>query len=474
MTTAQIVVILLGLAAIVWVNWYFFFASGQRVTADSLDSGPRQARWEDRRGEAPVNGVTESCTIPVSGMTCAACSGRVQRTLEKTPGVAEASVNLMTGSATVAYDPVVVTPARLVETIRSTGYGAELPAPEQSADGILDAQDRARVEEVRELRRKLVMALVAGVPGMALGMSHHNVSSADRYLLLALTIPVIGWAGRHFFTRAWAAFRHHGADMNTLIAVGTGAAFLYSTAVTLFDRWFIARGIEPHVYFEAVMWIIGLVLLGNLLEARAKGQTSGAIRRLMGLRPATATVVRQGREEEVPLAALRPGDEVVVRPGETVPADGTIFDGSSHVDESMLTGEPIPVPKAAGDRVIGATLNRNGAFRFRVERVGGDTVLSRIIRLVQQAQGTRAPIQRMADRISAVFVPVVLSIALATFVVWFIFGPEPAYLQALVSAVTVLIIACPCAMGLAVPTAVMVSTGRGAELGVLIKSGEAL
>jgi P-type Cu+ transporter len=418
--------------------------------------------------------MTDSCTIPVTGMTCAACSGRVQRTLEKTPGVAEASVNLMTGAATVAYDPVVTTPERLVDTIRSTGYGADLPLPDASGEERLDAQDAARAREVRDLRRKFAVSATAAAITVALDASHQAVTSGTRYLLLALTLPVVGWAGRHFYTRAWAAFRHHGADMNTLIAVGTGAAFLFSAAVTLFDRWFLARGVEPHVYYEAVVWIIALVLLGNLLEARARGQTSGAIRRLIGLRPATARVMREGSEQEIPLAELRPGDEVVIRPGETIPADGTILHGSSNVDESMLTGEPIPVAKRAGDAVIGATLNRNGAFHFRVERVGGDTVLSRIIRLVQQAQGMRAPIQRLADRISAVFVPVVLSIAVATFVVWFDFGPAPAYLHALVSAVTVLIIACPCAMGLAVPTAVMVSTGRGAELGVLIKGGEAL
>jgi Cu+-exporting ATPase len=300
--------------------------------------------------------------------------------------------------------------------------------------------------------------------------------SADtwRYLLLGLTIPVVGWAGRHFYTRAWSAFRHRGADMNTLIAVGTGAAFLFSLAVTLFDDWLAAHGIEPQVYYEAVTWIIALVLLGNLLESRAKGRTSGALRRLISLRPTTARVLRAGREEEVPLSELREGDEVVVRPGETVPADGVILQGSSYIDESMLTGEPVPVSRGAGDRVIGATLNRNGAFHLSVTRVGQDTVLSQIIRLVQQAQGSKAPIQRLADRISAVFVPVVLAVALATFVVWFNFGPEPAHLHGLVAAVTVLIIACPCAMGLAVPTAVMVSTGRGAELGVLIKKGEAL
>jgi Cu+-exporting ATPase len=244
--------------------------------------------------------------------------------------------------------------------------------------------------------------------------------------------------------------------------------------VTLADDWLSARGIAPHVYYEAVVWIIALILLGSLLEARAKGRTSGAIRRLAGLRPDTARVARDGVELEIPLARLRPGDEAVIRPGEKIPADGTVVEGASHVDESMLTGEPIPVGKRPGDTVVGATLNRNGTLRVRVERVGADTVLSRIIRLVQQAQGSKAPIQRLADRISAVFVPVVISIAIATFVLWFVLGPEPAHLQALVAAVTVLIIACPCAMGLAVPTAVMVSTGRGAELGILIKGGEPL
>ena len=421
---------------------------------------------------------TESCTIPVTGMTCAACSTRVQRALEQTTGVASANVNLMTDAATVAYHPDVTSPERLVETIRATGYGAELPLLEESSEDLLDIQDEARAAEMRSLRWKFAVSAVAGVAAMALGMAPFamapDTSGPTRYLQLALILPVVGWAGRHFYTRAWSAFQHHGADMNTLIAVGTGAAFLFSAAVTLFDDWFAARGIEPHVYYETVAWIIALVLLGNLLEARARGQTSGAIRRLIGLRPATARVLRAGHEEEVPLAALRPGDEVLVRPGETIPADGVVADGASNVDESMLTGEPTPITKRPGDTVIGATLNRNGALRVRIERVGGETVLSRIIRLVQQAQGSKAPIQRLADRISAVFVPVVLSIAIVTFVVWFDVGPAPAYLHALVSAVTVLIIACPCDMGLAVPTAVMVSTGRGAELGVLIKGGEAL
>jgi len=438
-------------------------------------------------------------------MTCAACSARVQRTLERVPGVSSASVNLMIGSATVDFDAEATTPEQLVEAIRATGYGAELPRKDATADELLDTQDAVRAEESSELRRKFAVSMVAAVLTMIFSMplaAMHAGAMSDplmrlmmpaaeglsriapwmdrlsadgwRFLLLGLTLPVVGWAGRHFYTRAWTAFRHHGADMNTLIAVGTGAAFLFSLAVTLADDWLAAQGIQPQVYYEAVTWIIALVLLGNLLESRAKGRTSGALRRLIGLRPTTARVRRDGREEDIPLAQLREGDEAIVRPGETIPADGVILEGSSYIDESMLTGEPVPVFRGAGDRVIGATLNRNGAFHFGVVRVGRDTVLSQIIRLVQQAQQSKAPIQRLADRISAVFVPVVLSLAVATFVVWFDFGPHPAYLHGLVAAVTVLIIACPCAMGLAVPTAVMVSTGRGAELGVLIKKGESL
>jgi P-type Cu+ transporter len=449
--------------------------------------------------------MTSTADIEVTGMTCAACSGRIQRTLEKTPGVSSANVNLMTGSATVGYDPATVTVDRLVETIRGTGYGAELPGERRSTEDLLDIQDQARAEEIAGLRRKFALSIAAAVLVMAFSLPLAQLTpgatadplmrvmmplaeglrrvapwtaslSADgwRFLLLGLSLPVVGWAGRHFYTRAWTAFRHHGADMNTLIAVGTGAAFLFSLAVTLADDWLSAHGIAPQVYYEAVTWIIALVLLGNLLEARAKGRTSGALRRLIGLRPTTARVLRAGTEEEIPLEKVVAGDEIVVRPGEKIPADGTILDGSSYVDESMLTGEAIPVYKGAGDRVIGATLNRNGAFRFRAVHVGQDTVLAQIIRLVQQAQGSKAPIQRLADRISAIFVPVVISLAIATFVLWFDFGPPPAYLWGLVAAVSVLIIACPCAMGLAVPTAVMVSTGRGAEMGVLIKKAEAL
>jgi Cu+-exporting ATPase len=453
----------------------------------------------------PFSSVSDTATIPVSGMHCAACSARVQQKLEHTPGVGSAHVNLMTGTATVDYDSRVVSPDRLVAAIRETGYGAELPSPTGSDEDAVGGEDAARASEIADLARKLAVSIAAAVVAMLASMLlaaqtpgamadplmrlmmpladaartaapwvDRVSSTAWRYVLLGLTLPVVFWAGRHFYTRAWTALRHGGADMNTLIAVGTGAAFGFSLVATLAADWLMARGVPPQVYYETVIWIIALILLGNLLEARAKGRASSAIRRLIGLRPATARVVRENLEQEIPLGRLRLGDEVAVRPGERIAADGVVVGGTSYVDESMLTGEPMPVAKKAGDAVIGATLNRNGAFRFRVSHLGGDSVLSRIIRLVREAQGSRAPIQRLADRIAGVFVPVVILLAIATFVIWYLIGPEPAYLHGLVAAITVLIIACPCAVGLAVPTAVMAATGRGAELGVLIKGGEAL
>ncbi len=449
--------------------------------------------------------ISETCTIPVSGMTCAGCSSRVQRTLEQSPGVSAANVNLMTGSATIEFDPSATSLERLVEAIREIGYSAELPSETESAEAAVEEQEGSRAEEIRELQHKFTLSIIvallvmvfsmllaAMVPGatadplmrfmMPLTDMLRSVApwidrvSADgwRYLLLALTLPVVGWAGRHFYSRAWAAVKHRAADMNTLIALGTGAAFLFSLAMTVADDWFLARGIPPQVYYEPVVWIIALILLGNLLEAKAKARTWEALRGLIALRPPTARVLRHSVEEPIALSDVRVGDEVVVRPGETIPVDGVVLEGTSHVDESMLTGEPDPVAKGPGDTVIGATLNRNGAFHLRVTRIGDATVLSQIIRLVREAQGSKPSIQRLADRISAVFVPIVIVIAAVTFLVWLGFGPSPSYLHALVAAVTVLIIACPCAMGLAVPTAVMVATGRGAELGVLIRGGEAL
>ena len=452
----------------------------------------------------------ETIRIPVSGMTCAACQSRVQRTLQKEAGVEDATVNLMMKSATVTYDPAAVTPDRLVEAIRGTGYGAELASPDQTAFEEQEARDRANEEEFGALRLKAILSAIAGAIAMLLSMplmaswehgargpvadpfmrwAMDSLTPALRavapwlyaipaavisYTLLFLTLGIMLWAGRHFYTRAWAAFRHHSADMNTLVAIGTGAAFLYSVFATAAPRFFLNRGVTPDVYYEAVIIIIALILTGNAFEARAKKQTSAALRALVGLQPKTARVVRGGEEIDVPVETVETGETIIVRPGERVPVDGEVVFGESAVDESMLTGESLPVSKKAGDRVIGATINRTGAFRFKATTVGADSVLAQIVRLMRDAQGSRAPIQRLADRISGIFVPIVVSIAIATFVAWFVAAETAPAVKGFAAAVAVLIIACPCAMGLAVPTAVMVSTGKGAELGILIKGGEAL
>ncbi len=416
---------------------------------------------------------TATARIPVSGMTCAACQARVQRTLEKQPGVTDAAVNLMMGDATVTYDPAAVSPRALVDVIRSTGYGAELPSEASDAFREQEQRDAATAAEYRELRTKAIASGVLGALAMAAMPLMHGVHWLS-WLLLGLTALVMATAGRHFYVRAWAAFRHHSADMNTLIAVGTGAAFLYSAIATIAPGFFLARGVPADVYYETVIIIIALILTGNAFEARAKRNTAVALRALVQLQPRTARVVRDGDERDVAIEAVVSGDLVVVRPGERVPVDGTVESGESAVDESMLTGESMPVAKLAGDRVIGGTVNGTGALRVRATTLGADSVLAQVVRLMRDAQGSRAPIQRLADRISAVFVPVVISIAIATFAAWFILATDAPAVRGFAAAVAVLIIACPCAMGLAVPTAVMVATGKGAELGVLIKGGEAL
>jgi Cu+-exporting ATPase len=459
---------------------------------------------------AEPNVITERIDIPVSGMTCAACQARVQRTLSRQPGVQDAAVNLMTRTASVRYDPATTSPNGLVDAIRSTGYGAELPAPARTAIDEQEAQDQAYEHEYRELRGKALVSFVAGVVAMIVSMplmapTDHTAMGGTSdpfmrwvaeslapgfravmpwlyeinprgiaYALLVVTLGVMLWAGRHFYTRAWASFRHHSADMNTLIAVGTGAAFVFSVVATLAPQFFTSRGVSPDTYYEAVIIIIALILVGNALEARAKRQTATALRGLAALQPPTARIERDGVEIDVPIEQVNAGDVVTVRPGERVPVDGELVSGSSAVDESMLTGESDPVAKQTGDRIIGGTINRTGSFRFTATTLGADSVLAQIIRLMREAQGSRAPIQRLADRVSAVFVPVVISLAIATFAVWYVAADSAPAVRAFAAAVAVLIIACPCAMGLAVPTAVMVATGKGAELGVLIKGGEAL
>ncbi len=455
----------------------------------------------------------EKVTLPVQGMTCASCSANVQRALAATPGVAAASVNLMLHNAVVTFDDAALTPTDLVSVIEQTGYASALPQPDRTALDEQEAQDRAQEAEYRELRLKAGVSLSAAAVGMLASMplmgggttgGHvHGAAPADPFLawvhrvvdpslsaampwlyaidrgllawtLFAMTAAVMGWAGRHFYVRAWKAFRHHAADMNTLVAVGTGAAFAYSVVATAAPAVLTARGVAADVYYEAVLFIIALVLVGNTFESRARRQTSSALRALADLQPKTARVFRDGRERDLPVEAVVVGDLVLVRPGERVPVDGRILDGASALDESMLTGESLPVEKRAGDAVFGGTINRTGAFRLRADHIGADSAVQRIARLMRDAQGSRAPIQQLADAVSAVFVPVVLSIAVATFAGWVVLAGEGSMVQAFAAAVAVLIIACPCAMGLAVPTALMVATGRGAASGILIKGGEAL
>src|SRR5579883_112790 len=530
---------------------------------------------------AAAAAATAQLTLPIAGMTCAACVRRVERVLAAQAGVAQAEVNFASRRARVAYDPARTGLASLVGAVREAGYDASLARTSFHVAGlemINDAGDLerrlerlpgiasaaldlatgnlvveylpglARLEAVEELvrerglrvaaggaaarpaaepgaendeqrremlalRRRMLVALAlaaASMPGsMALdaGAAGHGGMGGDplmqllaplhrglaaalpwldrlppaalRWALLLLTVPVVFWAGRSFYERAYKAFRHHAADMNTLIAVGSGAAFVFSVVATVAPGVFTSRGLPAHVYFEAVNWIIGLILLGNYFELRARSRAGGALRRLLGLQARTAHLLERagGGWRELgdrPVAELRVGDVVRIRPGERLPADGRVLDGESDVDESMLTGEPLPVPKRPGDPVTGATINGAGGLIVALTRVGKDTALAQIVRLVEEAQGRRAPVQRLADRVSGIFVPVVISLAILTFVFWYDFGPAPAPLLGFITGVTVLIIACPCAMGLAVPTAVMVGTGRGAELGLLIRGGEAL
>jgi len=448
-------------------------------------------------------------TLPVEGMTCAACQASVQRALQGTSGVQQAAVNLMLHEAAITYDPQVLDPQGLVDAINDTGYASHLPVVAAEPSVEEDAREASQRRESRTLLVKSLTSLALGAVAMLAsmplmgGMSPHAAHTGDpllrwsmqvidpplqsampwlyaipapvlQYGLLAATLLVMGWAGRHFYTRAWSSFLHRSADMNTLIAIGTGAAFLYSVAATVAPGLFVAGGALPDVYYEAIIIIVALVLLGNAMEARAKSQTTRALRSLAKLQPSTARVRRDGREIDVPIASVVKGDRVLVRPGERFPVDGVVVAGSGAVDESMLTGESMPVTKQPGDAVIGATVNTAGAFEVEATAVGAASVLAQIVRLMREAQGSQAPIQRLADRISAIFVPVVLSIAIATFAVWWVVPAEPSIVQALTAAVAVLIIACPCAMGLAVPTAVMVASGRGAAAGVLIKGGEPL
>jgi Cu+-exporting ATPase len=422
--------------------------------------------------------TTERVTAPVRGMHCAACVGKVERALAGVEGVAEASVNLATERATVTFDPALTDFSRLQHAVTAAGYdlAAPLPAEGHAPAEVADREAAGRARAQRRLGVRFAVGAALSAP-VLIGSMHEffpwaPVWLANPWLLLALTTPVqfgVGWEFHRDFLRD---LRHRSASMATLVSIGTNAAYVFSLAVTLWPHAFMAMG--AMTYYETSAVVVTLVVLGRWLEARARGRTSEAIRRLVTLAPRMARVIRDGSEREVPTGDVRVGDLVRIRPGERLPVDGVVVEGESTIDESMLTGESAPVEKRPESSVIGGTVNRTGSFVFRATRVGSETTLARIVHLVEEAQGSRAPIQRLADRVAAVFVPVVLALAAATFVAWWLLGPEPAVLHALTSAVAVLVIACPCAMGLATPTAIMVATGRGAEQGVLIRSAAAL
>jgi P-type Cu+ transporter len=421
----------------------------------------------------------ENTTLKLRGMSCASCANTIETAIRSVPGVTQSNVNFAAEQANVTYDASQTDIATIQTAVESAGYVAQpisadvLAAPD-------DADRREQRRESRQLLRKIwfsgfisiilvigSFSAMTGLPIALIPMWWHNP-----WLQLGLTTPVIVWAGSAFFINAWKAVKRHTATMDTLVAIGTGSAYAYSLFPTTFPGWFTAQGIAPDVYYEAVAVIITLILLGRLLENNAKGQTSEAIRKLIGLQAKTARVMRDGRETDIPIADVLLNDIILVRPGEKIPVDGKITEGRSTIDEAMVTGESLPVKKQVGDDVIGATINKTGSFKFRATRIGKDTFLAQIVKLVQQAQGSKAPIQRLADQVTGWFVPVVIAIAIATFVLWYNLMGNPTL--ALITTVGVLIIACPCALGLATPTSIMVGTGKGAEHGILIKDAASL
>jgi Cu+-exporting ATPase len=423
----------------------------------------------------------EKITFPVHGMSCASCVKKVEKALTSLEGVIQASVNFATERATVQYIPGTVGMEDFQRAVKAAGYEV-LKVENARKEDLVDREKAAREAAYRKLKRKLIAGVVLVVPVFLLaywkmlGLTYlYGLSRQVNFVLqLIFQTPIQFWVGWQFYSGAWKTAKHKSADMNTLIAVGTSAAYLYSVLATFFPWLFAAKGLMAEVYFDTAGAIIILILLGRLLEARAKGQTSEAIKKLIGLQAKTARVLRNGQERDVPVEEVAIGDLVIVRPGEKVPVDGMIKDGRSSVDESMITGESIPVEKNPGDSVIGATINKTGTFTFEATKVGKDTMLAQIVKMVEEAQGSKPPIARLVDVIASYFVPAVIGIGIVTFIVWYIWGPAPALTYAVLNFVAVLIIACPCALGLATPTSIMVGTGKGAEYGVLIRGGEAL
>lgn len=417
------------------------------------------------------NTKTIKRTLPALGMSCASCAAGVENIVKHSPGVMDASVNFGTGNLTVEYLPDETDIYQLQKAVQSIGYDLLIEADEAVQQDTLES---IHAKKFQELRRKTIWAIILALPVVVIGMFFMDMPYANEIMWL-FTTPVVCWLGRDFFINAWKQVRHRSANMDTLVALSTGIAYLFSVFNMLFPDFWHERGLHAHVYFEAAAVIIAFILLGRLFEEKAKGNTSTALKKLMGLQPKTVTVIRlDGSEERVAIEKVNVGDILLVRPGGQVAVDGIVVSGNSYVDESMLTGEPVPVLKEKGGKVFAGTINQKGSFRFKALKVGKETVLAHIIQAVQEAQGSKAPVQKLVDKIAGIFVPVVLGIAIITLILWVMLGGDSGIVHGLLAAVTVLVIACPCALGLATPTAIMVGVGKGAENGILIKDAESL
>ena len=408
-------------------------------------------------------------TYPVLGMSCASCAARVDKTLNGLPGVYQATVNYATAVAQVEYNPKVCSDATLQSAVQDAGYDLLV----DTGEDVTNKAEEIRLARYRKIKRRTVVALLLSLPIMVISMFFEDISSL-KYVLWILATPVVFGLGREFYINAWRQLKHGTSNMDTLVAVSTGIAYTFSVFNLLFPDFWLSRGIEPHIYFEAASVIIAFILLGRLLEERAKQNTSSAIKKLIGLQPKTVTIIVDSDERTVPITAVQKGDTILVKPGERIAVDGMVVTGESYVDESMLNGEPVPLHKQSGEKVFAGTINQKGTFRFIADKIGSDTMLAQIIRMVQDAQGSKAPVQKLADRIARFFVPAIISISIIAFVAWIFLAPTNGFTNGLLAMVTVLIIACPCALGLATPTAIMVGIGKGAEKGILIKDAQSL
>ena len=408
-------------------------------------------------------------TYPVLGMSCASCAARVDKTLNGLPGVYQATVNYATAVAQVEYNPEVCSDATLQSAVQDAGYDLLV----DTGEDVADKAEEIRLTRYRKIKRRTVAALLLSLPIMIISMFFEDISSL-KYVLWILATPVVFGLGREFYINAWRQLKHGTSNMDTLVAVSTGIAYTFSVFNLLFPDFWLSRGIEPHIYFEAASVIIAFILLGRLLEERAKQNTSSAIKKLIGLQPKTVIIIVDSDERTVPITAVQKGDTILVKPGERIAVDGVVVTGESYVDESMLNGEPVPMHKQSGEKVFAGTINQKGTFRFIADKIGSDTMLAQIIRMVQDAQGSKAPVQKLVDRIARFFVPAIISISIIAFIAWIFLAPTNGFTNGLLAMVTVLIIACPCALGLATPTAIMVGIGKGAEKGILIKDAQSL